>query len=125
MKIVVLYCGCYAYRQVLGFKRFFKRVLVPVKKDSIFLVVNLIGLLSLGCSIIFHPMMKLTEVIFYRHIAWQFSSRQVSSSALSSGLANSQSIDWFWMFSDTYYTGWWFGTFFIFPYIGLLIIPID
>ena len=22
-------------------------------------------------------------------------------------------------------TGWWFGTFFIFPYIGLLIIPID
>ena len=21
--------------------------------------------------------------------------------------------------------GWWFGTFFIFPYIGLLIIPID
>ena len=23
------------------------------------------------------------------------------------------------------YSGWWFGTFFIFPYIGLLIIPID
>ena len=22
-------------------------------------------------------------------------------------------------------SGWWFGTFFIFPYIGLLIIPID
>ena len=25
----------------------------------------------------------------------------------------------------TTFTGWWFGTFFIFPYIGFLIIPID
>ena len=25
----------------------------------------------------------------------------------------------------TFSSGWWFGTFFIFPHIGLLIIPID
>ena len=27
--------------------------------------------------------------------------------------------------NDNSVSGWWFGTFFIFPYIGLLIIPID
>ena len=44
------------------------------------------------------------------------------------------SIIWFHLFSISAiysscsswcFTGWWFGTFFSFPYIGLLIIPID
>ena len=30
-----------------------------------------------------------------------------------------------WSVCSKYLAGWWFGTFFIFPYIGLLIIPID
>ena len=29
------------------------------------------------------------------------------------------------MFLPVFHTGWWFGTFFIFPYIGNVIIPTD
>ena len=32
---------------------------------------------------------------------------------------------WPWLSFIAAYTGWWFGTFFIFPYIGFLIIPTD
>ena len=33
--------------------------------------------------------------------------------------------DGFWIFLASIYSGWWFGTFSIFPYIGNVIIPID
>ena len=33
--------------------------------------------------------------------------------------------NWTFIMTSNIQSGWWFGTFFIFPYIGLLIIPID
>ena len=40
-------------------------------------------------------------------------------------LRNNLSISFTCVLNIPCETGWWFGTFFIFPYMGLLIIPID